>query len=66
MIYSVIYIVIGVVLAFYWFDKEYKEEYNKVKEEEGAVEDSIVCLLLLFFMVFWPIKLLYNFFKWLR
>ena len=57
------YCVIGFALSFYWFKRDYEEEYEKVDEGDEPIEKGMAGLLLLAFIIFWPIVLIKNLIK---
>lgn len=61
----IVYIVVGMYLANYWFKKEFQEDYNTLSQN-GEVEAGMVSLLLLFMTILWPLKLVYNLVKYRR
>ncbi len=61
-IISVSYFVIGFVLAIYWFNKEYAESYKEAVANNN-VENGMSSIMMLGFMIFWPIKLTKNIIK---
>jgi hypothetical protein len=63
MIYTLIYLTVGIVLAIYWFNKEYEQEYKELKKSEEGVDKGMAELLILFMAIFWPLKLIYNLVK---
>ena len=63
MICSLIYIVVGIVLALHWFKKEYEPEYKELEKSEEGVEKGMAELLIIFMAAFWPFKLIYNLVK---
>jgi hypothetical protein len=54
------YLAIGIIMAFIWWNDEYKAEYEYEKEN-GDTEDSMAIILLLLFTCFWPFKLVKNY-----
>ena len=58
----IIYIVIGICLMFYWWNKDYSLEYKYAKQS-GELQESMVSLLLLFCIFFWPIMLIFKLIK---
>jgi hypothetical protein len=59
---TIAYFVIGIVLTYIWWYNEYNSEYNLEREEEG-VEEPMAVLLLAGLTLFWPIKLIKNYFE---
>ena len=57
--------VAGVILAYYWFKKEFEEEYNELSKT-GEVENVMASILLLIMTVLWPLKLIYNLVRYRR
>jgi hypothetical protein len=51
------------VLSFYWFKRDYEEEYEKVDEGDEPIEKGMAGLLLLAFTIFWPFVLIKNLIK---
>ena len=62
MTLMMIYLVIGLVLSFYWWDKTYKKDYNKAKASDKGVEEGMAVNELLIMMFFWPMILTLNLF----
>lgn len=58
-IITILYFAIGTLLAFMWWNDEYKAEYEYAKEC-GEAEDPMAILLLLLFIFFWPFKSVRN------
>ena len=56
------YFVIGLVLVFYWYERDYHKEYVELNEKE-EVEKGMVNMFLLFLWVFWPINMIKNIVK---
>ena len=56
------YLIVGFIMAFVWWNDEYKAEYEYEKEN-GDAEDSMTVILLLLFICFWPFKLVKNYFE---
>lgn len=54
------YFIVGFVLSYYWFARDYEEEYKKSIEDGESVEKGMVSFLLLLMTVFWPIVLVKN------
>ena len=55
-----IYVAIGVILAMYWFRKDYKEEY--VLLGEYAIPE-MACLMMLAMAASWPIMVIIELLK---
>ena len=62
-IIAIIYFGVGMLLSHKWFNDEYKEEYDELKEN-GEVQPAMVSILLMFMAIFWPFKLTYNLIKY--
>jgi len=58
----VVYFIVGVILALYWFKTDYAESY-KSSVEDGTEEKGMTCIFLLLLIIFWPIKLVRNLIK---
>ena len=58
----ILYLVIGIVLAFYWIDTEYAEEYKKSVYNANE-ETAMTCILMLLLALFWPPKVIYKGYK---
>ena len=54
------YMAIGLLLTFYWWDKQYEAAYNKAKESEEGADEPMSVLFLSFLAIFWPIVLVYK------
>lgn len=54
-----IYLLIGLVLSCYWWNKTYKKAYEEAKASNG-VEEGMAVNHLLLMMIFWPIVLVCN------
>lgn len=61
-IITILYFAIGTSLAFMWWNDEYKVKYEYAKKC-GEAEDAMAILLLIFFMFFWPLKIVKNCFE---
>lgn len=53
MWYSIIYIIIGTILSAYWWNKQYKAEYDELKKIKNN-EDGMAVMLLAIMCIFWP------------
>ena len=60
MIGTMLYLVIGTMLAIYWFKRDYEPEYKELEKSEEGVEKGMAELLIMFMAIFWPLKLIYN------
>jgi hypothetical protein len=58
-----IYLAIGLILSFYWFNRDYSKDYEEAVKND-RVEKGAAGMLLLSFCVLWPIKLLRNLIKY--
>jgi hypothetical protein len=56
------YFIAGMILAFYWFSRDYSREYRK-DIENGNVEKGMVSIFLLCLVVLWPVNLIKNLVK---
>lgn len=56
------YFVIGLVLVFYWYERDYHKEYVELNEKE-EVEKGMVNMFLLFLWILWPINMIKNIVK---
>jgi hypothetical protein len=63
MICTLIYLTVGIVLAIYWFNRDYEPEYKELENSEEGVEKGMADLLIMFMAIFWPLKLIYNLVK---
>ena len=61
-IIGISYFVTGFILAFYWFTKDYKNEYDELVEND-IPDRGITSLFLLGLWLFWPIFLVKNIVK---
>ena len=59
-IIMIAYMAIGLLLTFYWWDKQYEAAYNKAKESEEGADEPMSVLFLAFLAIFWPIVLVYK------
>lgn len=55
----IIYLVIGLILTFYWLNKDYKKEFDELVSYEVPDRGVMNCLLILM-CVFWPIYIIKN------
>ena len=60
MVYSFIYLAIGVAFATYWFKRDYEPEYKELQKSGEGVDKGGAELLLMFAAIFWPFKAIYN------
>lgn len=63
MIYTFIYLTVGIVLAIYWFKRDYEPEYKELEKSGEGVDKGAAELLIIFMAAFWPFKLIYNLVK---
>ena len=63
MIYTLIYLAVGIALAIYWFKRDYEPEYKELEKSGEGVDKGAAELLLMFMAIFWPLKLIYNLVK---
>ena len=61
-IFVIIYILVGLLIMTYDWDKYHKEEYKRLKAQ-NEVEDSAAVLYMLYVTTFWPIKVLGYIFR---
>jgi cbb3-type cytochrome oxidase subunit 3 len=59
----IIYLLIGICLTMYWWNKSYKKSYDEAKKSEEGVEEGMASMLLMFLFIFWPFVLIYKFLK---
>ena len=52
MIYTLIYFTVGIVLAIYWFKRDYEPEYKELEKSEEGVEKGMAELLIMFMAIF--------------
>jgi len=64
MIKTILYLLIGVCLSCYWWDKTYKKAYNEAKESKEGAEEGMASILLILMTIFWPILLVRNLYKY--
>ena len=57
-----VYLVVGLVLSFYWFNRDHLRDYEEA-EKTDMVEKGAAVLLLLILWVLWPIVLIKNIIK---
>ena len=46
-LYLAIYIIVGLFLSIFWWNKKYKRDYDYAKAKEDGVEDGMAVLFLL-------------------
>lgn len=54
------YLLVGIILAQYWFKRDYEQEYNENVKKNGFQEKGIGCIILLMMALFWSIVLFKN------
>ena len=54
------YFIIGFILAFIWWNDEYRPEYEYEEHDGEEPEKSMAIILLALLFVFWPVKLVKN------
>lgn len=52
MIYTLIYLTVGIVLAIHWFKRDYEPEYKELEKSEEGVEKGMADLLIMFMAIF--------------
>ena len=62
-LYLAIYIIVGLFLSIFWWNKKYKRDYDYAKAKEDGVEDGMAVLFLLILMTFWPLVAIYKLIK---
>ena len=60
MIGLIIYLGIGIILTLYWWNKHYKESYEKAKASEEGVEKGMAQMLLMVLLFLWPVVIAYK------
>ena len=60
------YLIIGIALSCYWWNKTYRKDYEKSKASEEGVEEGMAVNHLLFMVIFWPIILACNLYLYKR
>jgi hypothetical protein len=65
MIGTLIYLVVGLLLAIYWFKRDYSKEYNELAKNK-EVEKGMAELLMFIMCLFWPIVMVKNLIKYKR
>jgi H+/gluconate symporter-like permease len=63
MIGTMIYLVVGVLLAIYWFKRDYSKEYKELAKNK-EVEKGMAELLMVIMCLFWPIVMVKNLIKY--
>ena len=64
-VYEIIYAVIGFIVSIIYWNKKYEKPYRLAKKH-GNAEDSAVSLYLLCLLIFWPILVVYVFYKLIK
>lgn len=59
---TIVYFIIGIMLAYFWWICDYEEDYNKAKEDD-EIEESMAVIFILLMIMFWPLKVVWDFFK---
>jgi hypothetical protein len=55
-----VYLLVGFVLSYYWFIRDYEKEYKKSIEDGEAEEKGMFSLVMLLMTVLWPFILTKN------
>ena len=50
----IIYFIVGIILAIYWWHTEHKKNYEECRAT-GECEESMVIMLWLFTILLWPV-----------
>lgn len=65
-----LYLIVGIIMALYWWETEFKAEYDTYKKMGIPTDDSMLIIVLAIYMIFWPLKLtmsaLYSLFGWFK
>ena len=56
----VAYLLVGIMLSYYWFVRDYEKEYKKSIENGEAEEKGMFSLVMLLMTVLWPFILIKN------
>lgn len=56
----VAYLLVGIMLSYYWFVRDYEKEYKKSIEDGEAEEKGMFSLVMLLMTVLWPFILIKN------
>jgi len=56
----VAYLLVGIMLSYYWFVRDYEKEYKKSIEDGEAEEKGMFSLVMLLMTVLWPFILIRN------
>jgi len=66
---GILYIIVGLLVGYWYWEITFSKHYKLLKTIQET-DDSMVCIILLFLTIFWPILVLYifitfilNFFK---
>ena len=57
------YLIVGFLLCFYWFDRDYSKEYKELEDSEEEDKGGMNIILLVL-AVFWPIVVIKNIIKY--
>jgi hypothetical protein len=57
------YFIIGLILTFYWYERDYHKEYVELEKTDG-VEKGTGNIFLLILWFFWPINMIKNIIKY--
>jgi hypothetical protein len=56
----VAYLLVGIMLSYYWFVRDYEKEYKKSIEDGETEERGMFSLVMLLMTVLWPFILIKN------
>lgn len=59
---GIIYVIIGLICSFYWFEEDYGKEYKEACKN-GQEEKGMTSMLLLAMAIFWPFIFVYKMVK---
>lgn len=58
-----IYLIVGIILCLYWFDRDYSKQYDELVKND-IPDKGMASMFLLMLWVFWPINLIKNIIKY--